>query len=144
MPATTAAIEAAGEEPGDLHRQCFACGVCNAAGLSLKYEVGPDGVARAVWAPSDVFRSYPDRVHGGVIATLLDSAIVHALFARGVAAVTAEMTIRYLQRVTFTDPVEVTGWIEAGRHDLYHCRAEIRQAGELAAKAFAKFVRMPE
>ena len=128
----------------ELHRDCFACGVCNHSGLNLHFEVGADGVATAAWQPTAAFRSYPDRVHGGVIATLLDSAIVHALFARGVAGVTAELTIRFLQSVNVTDPVHVTGRVESNRHGVYLCSAEIHQAGSLAVRATAKFMAMPE
>jgi len=124
----------------DLHRDCFACGVCNRDGLNLHFHVGADGVAVADWPPSPAFRSYPDRVHGGVIATLLDSAIVHALFAKGVAGVTAEITIRYLQKVNVTDPVHVTGRVDANRHGVYLCSAEVHQAGALAVRASAKFM----
>jgi len=132
--------------PGDLeelHRECFACGISNHNGLNLHFDVGADRVASAVWQPSPAFRSYPDRVHGGVIAALLDSAIVHALFARCVAGVTAELTIRYLQSVNVTNPVRVTGWIESNRHGVYLCGAEAHQAGLLAVRASAKFMAMP-
>jgi len=125
---------------GDLHRDCFACGVCNGTGLNLHFEVGTDGVAAAGWQPSAAFRSYPDRVHGGVIATLLDSAMVHALFARGIAGVTAELTVRYLQSVNVLDPVRVTGWVESDRIGIHLCRAEVHQAGVLAVRASAKFM----
>ena len=128
----------------DLHRDCFACGVCNHSGLNLHFDVGGDGVATAVWQPSPAFRSYKDRVHGGVIATLLDSAIVHSLFARGVAGVTAELTIRYLQSVNVIDPVQVSGWIESIRHGVYLCSAEVHQAGLPVVRASAKFMDMPE
>jgi len=141
---TTAAIITEKDALENLHRECFACGVCNHSGLNLHFDVGADGVATAVWQPSAAFRSYPDRVHGGVIATLLDSAIVHALFARGVAGVTAELTIRYLQSVNVTDPVHVTGWVESNRHGVYLCCSEVHQAGLLAVRASGKFMAMPE
>jgi acyl-coenzyme A thioesterase PaaI-like protein len=128
----------------DSHLECFACGVCHGTGLHLHFEVGADGVALAVWQPSPVFRSYPDRVHGGVIATLLDSSMVHALFARGVAGVTAEMTIRYLGSVNVADPVRVTGWVESCRMGIHLCRAEVRQSGRLVVRASAKFMAMPK
>jgi len=122
------------------HKECFACGIGNPTGLHLHFEVGPDGIAFADWQPTPQFRSYPDRVHGGIIATMLDSAIVHALFARGVCGVTAELTLRYVLSVNLTDPVRVTGWVESDRHKLYLCRAEVHQAGELAVRASAKFL----
>ncbi len=125
-----------------LHHECFACGVCNRNGLNLHFEVDQNGLAQAVWQPSAQYRSYPDRVHGGVIATLMDSAIVHALFARGVAGVTAELVIRYLHGVAIDAPVHVSGWVESCRHRVYFCQAEVRQGGVLVVRASARFMEM--
>jgi len=126
----------------DLHHHCFACGGLNAHGLRLHFEVDANGVAAAVWQPSAAFLSYADRVHGGVIATLLDSSMVHALFAMGVTAVTAELTIRYLESVNVMSMAHVSGWVESKRHGIYLCRAEVHQGGVLAVRASAKFVAM--
>lgn len=135
---------AATTEPSlqDSHHDCFACGVCNSGGLNLHFEIDSNGMASAVWQPSSAFQSYPDRVHGGVIATLLDSAIVHALFARDIAGVTAEMTVRYLKSVGLEEPVHVTGTVVSERHGVFLCHAEARQNGNLAVRASAKFMAM--
>lgn len=127
----------------DSHHDCFACGVCNKGGLNLHFEIDSDGVAAAFWQPTPAFQSYPDRVHGGVIATMLDSAIVHALFAKGIAGVTAEMTIRYLKRVGLQEPLHVCGHVESEKHGVFICRAQVHQGGVLAVRASAKFVAMP-
>lgn len=140
--ATEPGTSALSEKRAELHPQCFACSVCHGHGLNLHFDVGPDGIASAVWKPSDAFGSYPDRIHGGVIATLMDSAMVHALFARDVAGVTAELTVRYQQGVTFHEPVHVTGWVESVRRGIFYCRAEVCQHDRLAAHATAKFMRM--
>ncbi len=126
----------------DRHRHCFACGVCNTAGLNLHFEVDANGLATAEWHPSGVFQSYPDRLHGGVIAILLDSAMVHALFAKGISGVTAELTIRYILTVGLEHPLHVTGHVEMERHGIYLCRADIHQNGVLAVRATAKFMAM--
>ena len=131
-----------GGHPRESHRECFACGIGQGGGLRLHFEVGADGLARAIWVPEAVFRSYPDRVHGGVVATLLDSAMVHALFARGAAGVTAELTIRYRHPVLLAGEVEVRGWVDGERHGIFLCGAEARQGGRLAVRAAAKFVAM--
>jgi len=127
----------------DSHRNCFACGFGNPNGLNLHFEIASDGITSAVWQPSSAYQSYAARLHGGVIATLLDSAMVHALFAKGVAGVTAELTIRYLQMVGVADPLHVTGSVERGRHGVYICRADIHQNGTHAVRATAKFMAMP-
>lgn len=127
----------------DSHHNCFACGIGNDIGLNLHFEIGSDGSASAIWQPSFAYQSYADRLHGGVIATMLDSAMVHALFAKGVTGVTAELTIRYLQSVGLADPLHVTGAVERERHGIYLCRADIHQNGAQAVRATAKFMAMP-
>lgn len=127
----------------DSHVDCFACGTGNDSGLSLHFEIGADGVASAVWQPLERFRSYANRLHGGVIATLLDCAMVHALFARGVAGVTAEMTVRYLHGIGFQDPLDITGCVVSERHGIMICRADIHQGGVRAVRASAKFMVLP-
>jgi acyl-coenzyme A thioesterase PaaI-like protein len=126
----------------ELHCGCFACGAANPVGLRLQFEVTADGIATATWQPAAAFRSYADRVHGGVLAVLLDSAMVHALFATGVTGVTAELTIRYLHSVAVTTPVEVRGWVKPSRHGVIPCGAELHQAGTLVVRAAAKFMAM--
>ncbi len=126
----------------DSHHACFACGSGNHGGLNLHFDIGPDGMTSAIWQPSPAFQSYPDRLHGGVIATLLDSAIVHALFAKGIAGVTAEMTIRYLKSVGFQEPVRVSGCVVSKRHGVFLCHAEVYQNEICAVRASAKFMAM--
>lgn len=125
------------------HRDCFACGKRNDRGLGLRFEMDADGLVSTVWQPTDGFRSYPDRLHGGIIATLLDCAMVHALFARGIAGVTAEMTIRYLRAVGLQDPLRVTGNVVSERHGVFICRADVYQGRAHAVRASAKFMITP-
>jgi acyl-coenzyme A thioesterase PaaI-like protein len=126
----------------DSHRDCFACGVCNSGGLNIHFEVDLCGRASADWQPSGAFQSYSDRLHGGVVATLLDSAMVHALAAKGIRGVTAELTVRYLKSVGLKQPLQVTGWIESVRHGVCLCRADVHQGGRHAVRATAKFMDM--
>jgi uncharacterized protein (TIGR00369 family) len=128
----------------DTHGGCFACGKGNAGGLRLHFEVDEGGIATAIWQPSAVFQSYPDRLHGGVIATLLDSAMVHALAARGVAGVTAELNIRYLQPVSLDQPLLVTALVESKRRGIYQCRADVRQNAAHVVRASAKFMALAD
>lgn len=123
-----------------LHRGCFACGADNPRGLQLEFRVQADGRAVADWQPRAEWTSYAGRVHGGVIATLLDCAMVHALFARRVAGLTAEFTIRYPHPMNASQPVRLCAWVESQCRALYLCRAEARQHGQVVAHAAAKFL----
>ena len=76
------------------------------------------------------------------MATLMDASMVHALFAKGIAGVTAEMTVRYHAPVGLGMPVEVITHLEAENHGLYRLSSEVHQNGELCAKAHAKFMAM--
>ena len=127
----------------ETHQGCFACGHGNPLGLGLEFTIDADGVVTADWQPRSTFQSYPDRLHGGLIATLLDAAMVHALFSKGIRGVTAEITIRYLKIVSLMEPVHLMGRLQAVRHGIYLCRAELSQNGNCAARASAKFMAMP-
>lgn len=138
------AFGTAGKPPNsalmDTHRNCFACGEDNPTGLHLHFDIGERGAAVAEWMPSPNFSSYPDRLHGGIIATLLDSAIVHSLSARGVAGITGDIRIRYREKVRLCETVQIKGWVDAERLGVYLCRAEVRQSGVRVVEAAAKFM----
>jgi len=126
--------------PPEFHHGCVVCGTGNPDGLQLRYEIDSDGVATSTWLPSMSHQSYPDRIHGGVLAMLLDSAMVHALWSKGVAGVTVEMKIRYLRSVDWFSPVRITGEVLESRHGLHFCRATVNQQGADCARADAKFL----
>ncbi len=123
-----------------LHSHCFACAPENQQGLGLAFSTEADGITRMTWAPSPDYQSYDGRVHGGILATLIDASMVHALFARGVAGVTAEMKIRYYSPAELGAPVTLSTQILAHKLGLYRLCAEIFQNERLVARADAKFM----
>jgi acyl-coenzyme A thioesterase PaaI-like protein len=127
-----------------LHTHCFACAPGNPHGLRLSFCTDENGVTHVTWTPTPEFQSYNGRIHGGILATLIDASMVHALFALGVAGVTAEMNLRYHAPVLLNAPVEVATWVEAHKLGLYRLRAEVRQAGCKVVTAHAKFMAIPD
>jgi acyl-coenzyme A thioesterase PaaI-like protein len=123
------------------HRTCFACGREHPGGLHLCFSIGADGGVRGEWFPDDALRSYDDRLHGGILATVLDSAMVHSLAAVGVAGVTAELTLRYLRAIVPGQSVEIAARVDRVRHGIHFCSAELRQHETIAVRATAKFLR---
>ena len=128
----------------ELHSHCFACAPANEHGLGLTFQVDEAGVTHSTWQPSPQFQSYDGRIHGGILATLIDASMVHSLFARAIAGVTCEMTVRYHAPVRLGIPVEVATRLEEQSHGLYRLSSEVHQNGGLCAKAHAKFMAMPE
>ncbi len=113
-------------------------------GLALRYESQPDGSVSAKFLGHSALEGYSGVLHGGLIATLLDGAMTHCLFARGIRGLTAELKVRYRERVVAAEEVILRAWLEDEAHGLFQLRAELTQGGTLKASAAGKFVNQHE
>lgn len=109
-------------------------------GLALRYEARPGGEVAAAFIGHSALEGYPGRLHGGVIASLLDGAMTHCLFAHGIRALTAELNVRYLGAVAAGEQAGVRAWLESTAHGMFRLRAEIVVEGTVKARATAKFM----
>jgi acyl-coenzyme A thioesterase PaaI-like protein len=120
---------------------CIVCSPQNPNGLKLKFAAQPDGSVLAVFDCRPVLESYPGVLHGGVIAAILDSAMLYALFAIDVVAVTAAIEVHYLAPTSTRRFATVRGWTEnASSHPLYAQRAQLIQDGKLRVEAHGSFI----
>jgi uncharacterized protein (TIGR00369 family) len=74
-------------------------------------------------------------VHGGAIATLIDTVVVPAVgqaYDAGWAYLTVQMGIRYLGAIAGEDAV-AEGWVEQRGRSTVFCRAEVRTANDRLA-----------
>ncbi|HEY5283720.1 MAG TPA: PaaI family thioesterase [Polyangia bacterium] len=123
------------------HPNCLVCGENNPNGLKLKFKVQPDGSVAAVFNCLPWLQSYPNVLHGGVISAILDSAMVNALFAIGIVAVTATLEVRFVAPTVTGRFAKVRAWTESSAaHPLYLQRAELIQDGKVMVEAKAKFL----
>jgi len=122
------------------HARCAICGATDCQDLHVCFHALPDGSVRGIFEARPDLQGYPNTLHGGIVSTLLDAAMTNCLFAHGFAAVTAELTVRFLRPVAADRPVTVSAWIEKSWRRLHLLAAELRQEGELMATAIAKFV----
>ena len=127
-----------------VHPGCIVCGSVNSRGLHLNFDVNNDGSVKAVFDCHEAFEGYPGMLHGGVISTLLDGAMGHCMFARGLAAVTVEMTTRFRHPVTTGKEAEISARIICISQPLYLLEAEITQYGKVNATAKGKFYHGPD
>lgn len=124
------------------HACCFACGDNTSAGLGLRCEAACGGVARARFIPQPWMRGYADRLHGGIVATVLDSAMTQCLFQHGVAAVTADLRVRFRRPALMTSRFEVIARIVEQRHGVWCAAAELLFQEVRIATATARFVNL--
>jgi uncharacterized protein (TIGR00369 family) len=106
----------------------------------VPYRVLADGGVEAEFACPESLEGYPDVLHGGVIASLLDGAMTNCLFAHGITAVTAELTIRYHAPVATGRPAIVRARIARAAHGCHFLTAELSRDGRVAVTAEAKFL----
>jgi uncharacterized protein (TIGR00369 family) len=79
---------------------CFVCGKDNPRGLHIPFEIEENGV-RAIFTPDRTLAGYNDMVHGGIISSLIDEAVVWAAYvATGRFGATAELNVRFKKPLT--------------------------------------------
>jgi uncharacterized protein (TIGR00369 family) len=79
-------------------RMCFVCGEKNAAGLKLRLRMDHErGESAAEVTFPAHFQGWAGVVHGGLLATVLDEALIYAAGARGFKCVTGEVTVRFIK-----------------------------------------------
>ena len=113
---------------------CFACGGTNPIGLRLEIALG-EGSASTAWTAGDDFVGWTDKVHGGILATLLDEVMCWAPSSFDSWAVTAEMSIRYRSPAAPGERLTATGSVVARRRRIYEVSGEVRGAdGRIVAE----------
>lgn len=128
----------------EAHPFCFVCSGSNPMGLALRYEPEPDGSVSARFLGHGALEGYSGLLHGGVIAAMLDGAMTNCLFAHGIRGLTAELNVRYHERVAASEEVLLRAWLEVNAHGLFRLRAELTQGGQVKVSATGKFMKRHE
>jgi acyl-coenzyme A thioesterase PaaI-like protein len=123
-------------------RSCFVCGESNPAGLKLRFET--DGqIVRTRFVPGAEHVGFRQTVHGGLIASLLDEAMVWACAVQAKQfAYCAELRVRYVHSVRPQEPALVEARMTANRRGrVYEANAELRsKGGRVLATATGKYL----
>lgn len=126
------------------HPDCFVCSPTHPTGLRQEFALQPDGSVQSTFAGGALFEGYAGLIHGGVTAALLDGAMTHCLFAHGVEAFTAELRVRYRDPVHSQGVITTSARLTESYGRLHLLRAELRQARQVKAIAFGKFMAIHE
>ena len=122
-------------------RYCFACGPLNPIGLHMEVSFR-DNKAFSRLALKREFQGWNDIVHGGVVATILDEIMAHAVMHYVGHAVTTLLRITYRTPLHVGEEFEVIGYVVEQKSRAAVAKAEIRilHSKKLIAKGESKFI----
>jgi len=121
---------------------CFVCGQNNPAGLKLDFSF--DGkTIKTEFIPEKIHQGYTDIVHGGIIATLLDEAMVKVAIELGTFAVTAQMDIRLKKPARTGEKLIISAEIKEEKRNVLFAYAKAEtDEGVIVADATGKLVKV--
>jgi acyl-coenzyme A thioesterase PaaI-like protein len=127
-------------QENNLHENCFACGSNNGAGLGLKFCQKDDDSVVGYFSADSRFEGYSGIIHGGIIATLLDSAMSHCLFKKDIMALTGRLSIRYSFPIRVGTIVKLEARIRKRMHKVFFLEARAFVDGKKTAHAEARYM----
>jgi uncharacterized protein (TIGR00369 family) len=121
-------------------RVCFVCGEKNPAGLKLRIRTNSErGESAADVTFPEHFQGWAKVVHGGLLATVLDEAMIYAAGAKGLKCVTGEMTVRYIKPVATGVAYALRGRFVEDKGRIVIAESELRDSDGLeVARASGK------
>jgi acyl-coenzyme A thioesterase PaaI-like protein len=122
------------------HPRCVACSPRSMSGLRLDFQNAGAGKVRATFDCAAAFEGYPGHLHGGIISTILDSAMTNCLFAQGHQAVTAELAVKFRAPVALNRVAVTEASATRDLFPLFLMEASLVQDGQTKATATAKFI----
>ncbi|QSX05583.1 PaaI family thioesterase [Sedimentibacter sp. zth1] len=127
-------------------KDCFICGVLNDAGLKVKFYEMETQELVGIFIAKDCHQSYPNRLHGGVSAALLDEVMGRAIMIHepDTWGVTAELMLKYKKPIPLNEELKVITKITRNTRIIYEAEGYILlNNGEVAATAHGKYMKMP-
>jgi acyl-coenzyme A thioesterase PaaI-like protein len=127
-------------------RWCFVCGVDNEHGLKARFYENDEGELEAYINLGDAVQGYPDRMHGGVAASILDEAISRAIFIidESTWGVTTDLHLKYRNPLPLNCELKVLCRITRDTRLLYEGTGEIyTPKGKVAVSAKAQYMKIP-
>ena len=125
------------------NQRCFVCGKDNPSGLHVQFTV--DHTSRTItgrFTPRRDHEGWEGIVHGGIIAALLDEAMVKLAAHLGEPAVSAEITVKFKAPVASGEELVVTGKLLKESHRLIEAEAAVEKGLIVVAEAKGKLLRI--
>jgi hypothetical protein len=123
------------------HSHCLMCGRRNPDSLRLDFHLCEDGRVCARFRGNARLQGYDGILHGGIVGALLDAAMTHCLFSRGIQAVTGDLRVRFRKPVPCNATLDIRAWLASESPPLYRLKSELLRGPEVMAWAKASFMR---
>ena len=121
---------------------CFVCGPKNPVGLKLVFHFNGKTI-KTEFTPGKEHQGYLNIVHGGIITTLLDEAMVKLAIAMGTPAVTARMDVRLRKALPVGEKITVTAEINKETRKTIDVLAKaVTSVDEVVASACGKLIKV--
>jgi len=122
---------------------CLVCGRQNPKGLHLHLHVNEStGAVETDFTPSAHHIGFEGIIHGGILATVLDEAMVWAATWRGRRfCVCGELNIRFRKPAEVGKPLIIRASLESARGRMFQTTGQvIDQAGDVISTAEGKYL----
>ena len=127
-------------------RMCVVCGMDNPIGFQAQFYNMEDGSVVTPFRYREEHQSFPQRVHGGLIATMLDELGLRAIWAKAsedVFGVTMSMEVKYRKPVPYDEELLGRGIVVKDTPKFAVIKSEIMdRRGILLANAEVKYIKL--
>ena len=127
-------------------KMCLVCGLKNPFGLHTSFFELDNGELLAVFKPKEEHQSYPGRLHGGIISTILDETMGRAIMIQSeddIWGVTVDLQIRFKKPVPLDEELRVISRITKDSSRFFEGTGELLlQDGTVAAEGHGKYLKI--
>ena len=125
---------------------CLICGMDNNAGVRAQFYNLEDGSVGGLFTFREEHQSYPGRVHGGMLATMIDELAGRVLWVDSPdkIAVTMDINVKYRKPVPYGTPLKGRGVFTERLSRAYSAKCYIMDMdNNVLAEGVAKYLILP-
>lgn len=127
-------------------KMCVICGMDNPVGLKAQFYNMEDESVMTVFKYKEEYQSFPQRVHGGIIAAMLDELGLRALWAKKSEeefGVTMSLNIKYRKPVPYNEILIGKGMVKKETSKFLTAETELfDKKGNLLANAEVNYIKL--
>ena len=127
-------------------KMCYICGMENEQGLKAQFYNMEDGSVMTKFFYSEHHQSFPQRVHGGLIAAMLDELAFRAAWVKnyGLLGATMSMEIKYRKPVPYNIDIIGKGIVTKDLSKFFTSDVALYDnKNNLLANATVKYIKLP-